>query len=286
MRIALLGTGLLGYAIASRLASRGYSMKVYNRTLSKAQLLKRKGVKVCKTPQEAVFDAHVIILVLADTKAIKKIFSVFSRHSLLGKIVIQMGTIASSESRRIQKSISKLDGEYMECPVLGSRGEAQAGKLILMVGGTRGQYKKCKPLLRALGKNPLYIGEVGQAAALKLALNYLIASHALNFSLSLGLVQRNNIDVLVFMKILRESSLHTPMFDKKLNNWLKCNYAHPNFPLKHLLKDVELIIGEAAVKNINTAVPKAMKAVLKKSVRQGLSLQDYSVAFKTINNIP
>ena len=80
--------------------------------------------------------------------------------------------------------------------------------------------------------------------------------------MSLGLVEKSGIDVDVFMSILSDSALFAPMYSKKLPNWLKRDYANPNFPLKHLLKDVELIVREAKGKKLNTAI------ILKRLERQ------------------
>ena len=85
-----------------------------------------------------------------------------------------------------------------------------------MVGGTEAQFATLALLFRSLGREPRLIGAVGKAAALKLALNQLIASETLAFALSLGLIRRAGVSVDTFMAILRESALYAPTFDKKL----------------------------------------------------------------------
>ena len=282
MKIAFLGTGILGYPMAEKLLEHGHELHVYNRTIQKAEGLKEAGAFLHGKAPEAIQASELIILVLSDANAIEQVL--FEKEKILaGKTVIQMGTIASSQSRYFLKRVEKLNGEYFECPVLGSRSEAQEAKLILMAGSSAEQFDRYRDVLSCFGPAPRHVGEVGQAARLKLALNQLIAAHASCFSLSLGLIERSGIDTGLFMEILQESALFAPMYSKKLKNWLAHDYDDPNFPLKHLVKDVVLIAQEAREAKLNTSILEAILAVLKKAEKEGLAEKDYSSVYEAIN---
>lgn len=285
MNIAFLGTGLMGYPMVERLLEAGHTVTVYNRTAEKAKPLERKGAKVLGAAQGAIDQSDCIILMLSDVWAIEEVLSPQDNEDLADKTVIQMGTIAPSESLSVHTQVTRHGGEYLECPVLGSRREAAHGELILMVGSTMKQFEEWRKLLEAFGPDPRHIGEVGKAAALKLALNQLIASHAAGFSLSLGIVEKNEISEEIFMSILKKSALFAPMFEKKLPNWRERNYANPNFPVKHLLKDVELILKEAEGKGLSTDVIEGIRKILEKTIENGLGDQDYSAIYEEINKI-
>jgi len=75
-----------------------------------------------------------------------------------------------------------------------------------MVGGSTAQFHRWLDLLQNFGSEPVLIGSVGAAAVVKLALNQLIASLSAAFALSLGFVQRQGIDIELFMQILRDSA--------------------------------------------------------------------------------
>jgi len=289
MNIAFLGTGILGTPMAEKLLECGHRLWAYNRTSSKAEGLRALGATICLQPEEAIKNAEAVILVLADARAIESVLfkdaKEGARHAapLQGKTVIQMGTISPAQSLGLLKRVKAAGGQYLECPVLGSKNEAKAAQLILMAGATEEQFDKFQALFKCFGPKPRLIGEVGKAAALKLALNQLIASHAACFSLSLGIIVNSGIDVDQFMGILNESSLGAPMYGKKLANWLKHEYAHPNFPLKHLLKDVDLILDEADQLKLNTAVLAAIRKVLKSAEKEGLAQSDYSAVYEMIS---
>lgn len=117
---------------------------------------------------------------------------------------------------------------------------------------------------------------------MKLALNQLIASLTVGFSTSLGLLQRNNVDIEAFMAILRPSALYAPTFDKKLQRMIDRDYSNPNFPTKHLLKDVRLFEKEAARNQLNTALLRGLEDVIASSVDRGLDNTDYSAVHDAV----
>ncbi|HEY7128795.1 MAG TPA: NAD(P)-dependent oxidoreductase [Nitrospira sp.] len=282
--IAVLGTGLLGRAIAERCHAVGHTVIVFNRTPSKALPLQRQGIAVVSAAELAVSQADCVLLLLTDADAIRKVLlTPACSAALQGKMIVQMGTIAPDDSLDIQRRVEQRGGAYCEAPVLGSLAEATAGTLFVMVGSTEAQFAAWSLLFRSLGRDPRRIGPVGSAAALKLALNHLIAAEMSAFALSLGLVQRSEVSVETFMAVLRESALYAPTFDKKLPRLLKRDYHRPNFSTRHLLKDVRLFCREAALRGLATDSLEGLPLMLARAIEQGLGDQDYSALFEIVN---
>lgn len=117
---------------------------------------------------------------------------------------------------------------------------------------------------------------------MKLALNQLIASVSSAFALSLSFVESQQIDVDIFMQILRNSALYAPTFDKKLQRMRDRNFSNPNFPTKHLLKDTNLFISEAKSLGLNVSSIEGVRQILEVAIDQGLSDADYSALFSAI----
>ncbi|HJR77707.1 MAG TPA: NAD(P)-dependent oxidoreductase [Nitrospiraceae bacterium] len=283
MNVTLIGTGLLGRAVAERLHQTGRSVTVYNRTRSRAEPLKERGLRVAGSCKEAVESSDTTFLLLADAPAIRSVLFGKDAPDLVGRIVIQMGTIAPEESRSLRETIVRAGGEYCEAPVLGSVTEARSGALLLLFGGTDEQFTRLRDLFHSLATSPAYIGPVGKAAALKLALNQLIAAEIAAFSLSLGLVRQEDVDVSLFMKILRESALYAPTYDKKLPRLLERDYTNPNFSTRHMLKDVRLILDEAEMHRLSTGGLAGLVPLLSRSIDQGLGDNDYSALYDVIH---
>lgn len=284
MKVGFIGTGLMGLPMAQRLIEAQLPVVAYNRTAEKVEALRGAGAAIASSPAEVLQESNCVILMLTDARAIAEVLlSESSRHHLAGKTVIQMGTIAPTESRTLAEKLTSFGAEYLEAPVLGSIPEAKAGNLIVMVGSTPEQCDRWRGLLQNFGPEPKLIGPVGAAAAAKLALNQLIGSLTAAFALSLGFAQQQGVEVEAFMQILRQSALYAPTFDKKLQRMLQRDYANPNFPTKHLLKDTNLFITEAASIGLNVSSLDGVRQILEIAASRGLTDSDYSALFDAVN---
>ena len=283
MKLGFLGVGLMGKPMVERLVSLGYKVTAYNRTIEKLESLKSLGVEVANSPAEVIKETSATILMLSDITAIKlALFSQETKAFIKNKTIIQMGTISPSQSQELMQTVTDLGGDYLEAPVLGSIAEAKVGKLIVMVGSTQQQFMLWQESLKAFTDKPLWIGEVGKASALKLALNQLISSLTASFSLSLAYVQASGVSVDLFIEILRQSAIYAPTFDKKLNRFLEDDYSNPNFPVKHLEKDTNLFLEESSKLQINNIVLQSVHRLLLKAIKRGDGDLDYSAIFRSL----
>jgi len=284
MKTGFIGTGLLGLPMARRLLECGWRVTAWNRTLSRLAPLEDAGAVRGESPGAVIGSTDCTILMLSDAAAIREVlFTPEVTAALPGKTIIQMGTIGPAQSRALGAEVSRHGSEYFEAPVLGSIPQASQGTLLVMVGSTVAQFDRWEPLLSEFGPEPVRVGRTGQAAALKLALNQLIASLTAAFSASLGLVLRSGLDVEQFMGILRSSALHAPTFDKKLERMLTGDYANPNFPTEHMLKDVDLFLAEANRLGLEATNVAGVRQVIRRAVKLGLGQGDYSALFVGIN---
>ena len=272
----------MGRPMAERLIAAGHRLFLFNRTRDKALPLQEQGAVVADCARDAAGQAECVILMLSDYQAVCDTLFVQENLDFSGKTVIQMGTILPGQSLALKERIESGCGSYFEAPVLGSRDKAAAGQLIIMVGSTRRQFDCFRSLLENFGPDPKYIGHTGKAAALKLALNQLIISLISTFSLALGMVERSDVRTEDFMAVLRESALFAPTFDKKLPRISGRNFENPNFPVRHMLKDVRLILEQAASLGLDTGLLREVERILRQAVDQGLGAQDYSAVSKVI----
>jgi 3-hydroxyisobutyrate dehydrogenase len=284
MQIAWLGTGLLGLPMAAKLQQCGYTVVAWNRTAAKTELLRSLGTRVAETPHEAMDGADGVCLMLQDANAIEEVLlQADPAPDLAERTVIQMGTIGPQESRGFAARIADRGGDYFEAPVLGSIPQAQSANLIVMAGATEEQFRRWRSLLTCLGPEPVHVGPVGSAATLKLALNQLIASLTVAFSVSLGMTRRAGIDVELFMGILRKSALFAPSFDKKLPRMLERHFGDPNFPTQHLLKDVRLIRETGKQLGLETMSLEGVDRILERALELGHATADYSSLYDAVD---
>ena len=284
MEIGFLGTGLMRQPMVMRLLEKNHSVTVFNRTKSKLQPLAEAGAKVVDSAAEVIKQAECTILMLSDAAAIAQtLLSDRTKSCFNDRTMIQMGTIAPTESQSIRDAVAAAGGEYLEVPVLGSIPQVKTGELLVMVGSTKAQFDRYSELLKCYSPEPIYVGEVGTAAAMKLALNQLITGLTSTFALSLGFVRQQGVDVEQFMEVVRQSALYAPTFDKKLSRMCDRNFANPNFPTKHLLKDTNLFLTQAAELGLNTSSLAGIKQIIERAIALGLAEQDYSSIYSAVN---
>ena len=282
MKVSVLGAGLMGSPFSLRLLGEGHEVTVYNRSSDKLTHLISKGANITTNPFDAIANSKIIIMMLSGYSAITEVL--FSTPiDMKDKLFVQMGTISPNESRELFTRISRLGGKYIEAPVLGSIPEALSGKLIVMVGGSLDDFNYVVPILDCLGEKPILIGDVGTAAALKLAMNQLIAALTTAFSLSLGFCMRNGVDTEIYMDVVRKSALYAQTYDKKLKKYLERNFDGANFSVKHLNKDVNLFLADAESLGMDCSSLQGIAKITAQTIKQGLGDKDYSAIYEIIN---
>ena len=273
----------MGQPMAQRLLKANLTVIAYNRTQSKLEPLREAGAEIAPSPAQAIEAADCIILMLSDRRAVEETLLSNCRSSLASRTVIQMGTIAPSESQAISDAVVAAGGNYLEAPVLGSIPQVKSGELLVMVGASQEQFEQWSGLLSHFGSEPMLVGPIGTASAMKLALNQLIAALTGAFALSLGFVERHGVESEKFMQVLRQSALYAPTFDKKLQRMRDRNFDNPNFPTKHLLKDINLFLTEAQKDGLTVSSLEGVRQVVQMAINSGWSEADYSSLFTAVS---
>ena len=268
--------------MVQRLLNFGHTIIAYNRTAEKAKDLRTAGAEITTDADVAARAADIWIAMLSNYPALQNVLFSAPPDHYAGKTCIQMGTISPAESVLSKQQMTNSGGEYMEAPVLGSIPQVENGSLFILFGGSQAQFKQWDVLLSQFGDKRYYIGQVGQAAGIKLALNQLIASLTSAFAMSLSYVQELNIAVDQFMEILKASALYAPTFDKKLTRMLHAEFSQPNFPVKHLLKDVRLIVEEFQSAGIGCEPMLGVAEILHRAINLGYGDLDYSALYSAI----
>ncbi len=288
MRVGVFGLGLMGRAAVERLVLSGIETIGYARRSLEPLTLHDPSLFRCTSDaSDVVNSSDLVILFLSDYDAITSVFSNVTPTSFAGKIICQMGTISPQQTISLSEVILSRGGEYLDCPVLGSLPEVKTGKLLIMIGSANsGTYNTAKPILDVFSISQHLLGGIGTAAAAKLAFNHLIGTLTAAFSTTLSYVIRHDIPLDNFMEILRDSALYAPTFDKKLSKMLAGDFKNPNFPTKHLLKDMELFISDAMHSNVDTTISEAACDIVRRTVASSKANDDYSSLFTVVNGRP
>ncbi|GAA8405638.1 NAD(P)-dependent oxidoreductase [Helicobacter pylori] len=230
--------------MAARLCDAGLKVSVYNRTESKAAPLKEKGVAVYTNPIDLAAKVDLIFTMLSDKVAIDAVLVPKFWEQMSEKIVVNMSTIAPLESLSLEEIAQKHQVTYLEAPVSGSVGAAKAGALLILAAGDEEVISKLKPILAHLGSQTFYLGKIGQGAGAKLSINSLLAQMGVAYSEALLLAKHLGVDAELFLQIIGQSGMNSPLFQAKKGMWLQDSYPVA-FSLKLMLKDIRLANNEA-----------------------------------------
>lgn len=278
MNVGIIGTGLLGSAIAKRLVSSSLQVFAYNRTRKKAELLKPFGIQVADSPMELAKKCEIVITIIKDVSAIEKIS--FGKNGIIhgkhdGLIVVDMSTINPISSRKISKRFSDHGILMIDAPVMGGPNLAEKGQMVIMVGGKKEIYKKCKSVLDLIGEKTFLLGENGSGHAMKLAMNSQIAILALALSEGIILAKKSGLDPTKFLEVLNSTYFKTGMSLNKGPKMIKGNFE-PSFFLKMMQKDLAEINYTARQVRVEIPFSKLANKIYRKAVRTGLGDLDYT----------
>ncbi|MCF4101550.1 NAD(P)-dependent oxidoreductase [Gillisia sp. M10.2A] len=285
MKIGFIGLGIMGAPMAANLLKGGHQLCVYNRTKSKAVALIERGAEWGDSPKEIAKDADVIITMLENPTAVEEMAvgkDGFLKGLKKDTIWIDSSTVNPSFSKKMAKLANKHGVRFLDAPVSGSKVPAEKALLIFLVGGEQEDLSEIQPLLDLMGNKTIHVGENGKGAAMKIMINQLLGQSMLAFSESLSLGIAMGIDKTKAIDILLESAVTPPILNAFRSRIEDENYE-PNFPLKHLQKDLQLFTDtayeyERAVPLTNTA--KEVYALAKQDKQGDL---DFSSVFKFLN---
>lgn len=278
MKVGIIGTGLLGGAIATRLLNTGHRVIVYNRTPKKTESLKKLGAQIADSPKQVAEESDIVITIVKDTKAIKSVSFgkdgiVHGKHENL--IVSDMSTINPISSRKIASRFAKHGISMIDSPVMGGPNLAEKGQLVVMIGGKREVYKRCKPVFDSISERTFHLGDNGAGDAMKLAMNLQISILALAISEGIILAKKSGLDPLVFLQVLNSTYFKTGMSINKGPKMAK-GIFEPSFFLAMMQKDLDEIIYTAKKFGANLPAAKLANKLYREAIKKGLGNLDYT----------
>jgi len=241
--ISYLGLGTMGSGMASNLLKAGYELTVWNRSAEKCEPFARNGARVADTPRDAVRNVDLVMYCLSNDQAVEDV--VFGANGILsginqGQIAIDMSTVLPETSLREQEAYAKRGVDFLDAPVFGSKQESADAKLWIMAAGNKAVFEKVKPILEHLGQTVHYFGKNGNAAAMKLVGNLIVALEMEALAEGLVLAQKAGLDLKTVMEVVKVADFRSPLLVSNGQNILKRDFS-TSFALKLMLKDAELI---------------------------------------------
>lgn len=286
-RVAFIGVGTMGLPIARNLLAAGHELVPCDIDSTRAAVL---GVEVAQTPREAVAEADVVILSLPSPAAVEDVTlgpDGVRAGARPGTLVIDMSTSPPALARRLAAELGAAGVDVLDAPVSGGPRGAEEGTLTVMVGGHEDAYARAEPLLRAVGRHIVRVGDHGAGQAAKLCNNLIAAATMVAIAEACAVAEQEGLDAATFYELVTASTgdsrvLRTryPLPGADPLHPASSDYG-PLFALDLIAKDLELVRALAVECGIVPSIADAALADYRTAQRAELGSLDYSAVFLT-----
>jgi 3-hydroxyisobutyrate dehydrogenase-like beta-hydroxyacid dehydrogenase len=272
MNVGFIGLGNMGSAIAGRLLEAGHALRVWNRSPEPARRLAERGAQVAATAEEA-FRGDVVFSMLSDDEVTRKVLldsGLLARATPAAtRVHVNLATISAA----LADELAELHGErgigYVAAPVLGRPDVAAAGKLTVLVAGSRASVESVQPLLEAtVGQRLCRFGErASQANVVKLAVNFMLAAAIESMGEAAALAAGYGIEARDLFEVIGQSLFPGPVYQGYGRLIAEGRFEPAGFKARLGLKDVRLALaaGEAAT------IPMPLASLIRDSMLEALA---------------
>lgn len=296
MKIAFLGIGNMGYPMVLNLHKKGFAVTVFDLSSDALARARAEGLQTADNAFAAAQNAELIVSMLPAAKHVENLYLGDANNGLLAQLkglgrpslpaVIECSTSSPECAQKLAVAAKTLGYEFLDAPVSGGTGGAQAGTLTFMVGGDPALLTKFKSVFEAMGKNIFYAGDAGFGQVAKVCNNMLLAIHMIGTSEALALGTKFGMDPKVLSEIMSKASG---------NNWsLQVYNPYPGvqeasaatrgytggFASALMKKDLGLAVDAAKAQSVDTPLGNLANKIYNEHCASGFEGQDFSSVIK------
>ena len=285
MKIAFIGTGLMGYPMAKNLINQKLNLKVFSRTLEKAKPLEKLGAIIANSLGEAVKEADIVITMLTDDEAVEKVLGnqEFLNNLKNPSTVIDMSSIKPKIAIQYGKLLKDRNIHFLDAPVSGGTIGAEEGSLAIMVGGDQNVFDEAFDTLKIMG-NPTLVGPIGSGQVSKLANQIIVGVTIGAVAEAITLCEKAGVDANKFIKALSGGFADGKILQNHGKRMIDKDFS-PKGKVSTHLKDMNNILECAGDFKTKLPISNLIHEMFKSLVDQGNDNDDHSALYKEIENI-
>ncbi|MFD6417272.1 NAD(P)-dependent oxidoreductase [Streptomyces sp. NPDC060194] len=280
--VAVLGTGIMGFAMARNLArADGFEVRAWNRTRAKAEPLAADGARVADTPAEAVEGADVVLTMLYDGPSVREAIGQAAGALREGAVWLQMSTVGADGVGPLARAAVQHGLLFVDAPVLGTKEPAEQGKLTVLAAGDPAARTSADRVFDAIGQRTVWLaGDAadGPASRLKLVVNSWVLALINATGESVALAQGLGVDPRYFLDAVAGGPLDAGYLRAKAETILAGDFP-PSFAVSAARKDAGLIAAAAREAGVRVDLAEAAGERLRRAEEQGHGAEDASAAY-------
>jgi 3-hydroxyisobutyrate dehydrogenase len=266
--VAFLGTGIMGAPMARHLAEAGHEVTAWNRSATKARPLAERGVRVAEDPAAAAAGAEVIVTMLTDGEAVEDVMHEAAPATAPGTIWWQASTVGISGTEGLAALAEEHALTLVDAPVLGTKGPAETGELVVLASGPDEVLERLLPLFGAVGSKTIMLGEAGGGSRFKLVMNHWVLTVTDALAETIAFAEGVDLDPALFLHAIEGGSLDLGYAHLKGPGMIDGTLPVA-FPLKHALKDADLILEAGERHDLELALALTVRDRFAEAARRG-----------------
>ncbi|HEY7520399.1 MAG TPA: NAD(P)-dependent oxidoreductase [Methylomirabilota bacterium] len=279
MLVGVVGLGLLGHAVAARLRAAGHEVIGHDILPARVKALLALGGRDGHSVSGVVEAADLVCVVLPSLAAVDEVVlgpAGIVAAARRGRTVAQMSTISLALTERLARECQARGLGFLDCPVSGTSGMVERGDGIIFVGGERALHDRWRPVLEGILPRAVFIGSAGQAMALKLVANLLVALNSAAAAEALSMAERAGLDVGVALEVLTASAASSRMLEVRGPMIARREFP-PQMKLDLFMKDLHLIQDAAAAVGAPLPLTDVAEALYRGAQAAGHGAEDLAV---------
>ena len=278
--VAVLGTGIMGAAMARNLLSDGMEVRAWNRSREKAEPLAQEGAEVADNPADATRGADFLLTMLSDADVIEEAVGgdVLSALAEDG-VWLQMSTVGDEGNERLSDLANQHGVPYVDAPVLGTKQPAEQGQLIVLASGPEDVREKSERVFDAVGSKTVWLGDAGAGSSLKLVINNWIVGLLGVLAETVAFAKTVGVDPAAFLETIEGGPLGLPYAQLKGNMMIEGDFP-TSFSARLARKDAGLVLGAAEAHNLPMPVAEAIAARFDEAIQAGYGEEDMAAVYR------
>jgi 3-hydroxyisobutyrate dehydrogenase len=281
--VAVLGTGIMGAAIARNLAAAGIETRAWNRSPERAEPLADHGVTVASAAAEAADGADAVLTMLADADAV---LSVMTKERVIeamssDAIWLQMSTIGREGIDDAIALAERTHLRIVDAPVVGTKQPAEEGKLVVLASGPGGALDACEPVFDPIAARTVRLGEAGAGTRMKLVVNTWLLTLTTALAETFAVAGEVGVDPTRFLEVIEKSPVDVAYAHLKGRAMLEREYD-ASFPLRLAAKDARLVLE--AAEGIDLPLTEVVEQRFRQAAEMGLADQDMAAVYEAISS--
>jgi 3-hydroxyisobutyrate dehydrogenase-like beta-hydroxyacid dehydrogenase len=278
MDIGFIGLGEMGVAMVHNMLKAGHTVRVWNRSPQRAEVLAAAGARVVGSPAEA-FTGDAVFSMLADDAALREVIDApLLEHAPRGLIHVNMATISVALAEELAHAHALRGLHYVAAPVLGRPDVAAAGKLTIVAGGPAEAIDRVQPVFDAIGQKTWRIGSLPQQAnVIKLAANFMLGSAVETLGEAASLVTAHGVAMQDFLDVITAGPFQGPVYQGYGKMIAERRYEPALFKARLGLKDVRLALAAADAVSTPMPVASVVRDSLIEAIAHGDGEKDFAV---------